>query len=111
MRIPKDGFYAHQVMWDGWVDVEHPRTHIMGHWNYKPGLKKNVYVISSGDKVERFINGKSQGFGQQRSRFLFTFKNVEWQPGEIKAVGSSNGTSVATHSIKTAGAPAQVTLM
>jgi hypothetical protein len=111
MRIPKDGFYAHQVMWDGWVDVEHPRTHIIGHWNYKPGLKKNVYVISSGDKVELFINGKSQGFGQQSSRFLFTFKNVEWQPGEIKAVGSSNGTSVATHSIKTAGAPAQVTLM
>jgi beta-galactosidase len=111
MRIPKDGFYAHQVMWDGWVDVEHPRTHIIGHWNYKPGLKKNVYVISSGDKVELFINGKSQGFGEQSSRFLFTFKNVEWQPGEIKAVGSSNGTSVATHSIKTAGAPAQVTLM
>jgi hypothetical protein len=111
MRIPKDGFYAHQVMWDGWVDVEHPRTHIIGHWNYKPGLKKNVYVISSSDKVELLINGKSQGFGQQSSRFLFTFKNVEWQPGEIKAVGSSNGTSVATHSIKTAGAPAQVTLM
>ena len=22
MRIPKDGFFAHQVMWDGWVDVE-----------------------------------------------------------------------------------------
>ena len=31
MRIPKDGFFAHQVMWDGWVDVERPRTHIIGH--------------------------------------------------------------------------------
>ena len=36
MRIPKDGFYAHQVMWDGWVDVEKPRAHIIGHWNYEP---------------------------------------------------------------------------
>lgn len=109
MRIPKDGFYANQVMWDGWVDVEHPRTHIIGHWNYKPGLKKNVYVISSADKVELLINGKSQGFGQQSSRFLFTFKNVEWQPGEIKAIGySPMGRS--NDSIKTAGPPVLVRL-
>lgn len=27
MRIPKDAFFAHQVMWDGWVDVERPRPH------------------------------------------------------------------------------------
>ncbi|MDE6394594.1 MAG: beta-galactosidase, partial [Duncaniella sp.] len=30
MRIPKDGFYAHQVMWDGWVDIENPHTYIIG---------------------------------------------------------------------------------
>ena len=111
MRIPKDGFFAHQVMWDGWVDVERPRTHIIGHWNYKAGVKKNVYVVSSAEKVELFINGKSQGEGQQSSRFLFTFKDVEWQPGEIRAVGySSNGKSLASASIKTAGAPAQISL-
>src|SRR6185436_10369201 len=34
MRLPKDGYFANQVMWDGWVDVERPRTHIIGHWNY-----------------------------------------------------------------------------
>lgn len=33
MRIPKDAFFAHQVMWDGWVDVERARAHIVGHWN------------------------------------------------------------------------------
>ena len=111
MRIPKDGFFAHQVMWDGWVDIEHPRTHIIGHWNYKPGVRKNVYVVSSADKVELFINGKSQGFGEQSSRFLFTFKSIEWQPGEIKAVAySTNGKSVAIDSIKTAGPPVLVRL-
>ena len=110
MRIPKDGFFAHQVMWDGWVDVERVRTHIIGHWNYKSGVKKNVYVVSSADKVELFINGNPQGFGEQSSRFLFTFKNIEWQPGEIKAVGTSNGKVVSTVSIKTAGEPAQVSL-
>ncbi|HKP69507.1 MAG TPA: DUF4982 domain-containing protein, partial [Pyrinomonadaceae bacterium] len=111
MRIPKDGFFAHQVMWDGWVDVERRRTHIIGHWNYKPGLKKIIYVVSSSDKVELFINGKSQGFGEQSSRFLFTFKNIEWQPGEIKAVGyAAQGKLLTTDSIKTAGEPAQVRL-
>ncbi|HEV8592735.1 MAG TPA: beta galactosidase jelly roll domain-containing protein, partial [Pyrinomonadaceae bacterium] len=47
LRIPKDGFFANQVMWDGWVDVEKLRTHIIGHWNYADGTTKNVYVISS----------------------------------------------------------------
>ncbi|RNF30793.1 beta-galactosidase, partial [Massilia aurea] len=49
MRIPKDAFFAHQVMWDGWVDVERPRAHIVGHWNYAPGTVKPVHVISSAE--------------------------------------------------------------
>jgi beta-galactosidase len=89
MRIPKDGFRAHQVMWDGWVDVEHPRAHIIGHWNYALGTKKNVYVVSSADRVELFLNGKSLGEGKQSSRFLYTFENIAWQPGELKAIGYS----------------------
>ncbi|HEV2862059.1 MAG TPA: DUF4982 domain-containing protein [Pyrinomonadaceae bacterium] len=111
VRLPKDGFYAHQVMWDGWVDVEKARAHIVGHWNYRPGTKKSVYVISSADKVELFLNGKSLGTGEQSSRFLFTFKNVEWQPGTLSAVGyDPEGKKVAEASKKTAGQPAAVRL-
>ena len=111
VRLPKDGFYAHQVMWDGWVDVERPRAHIVGHWNYRPGTKKNVYVISSADKVELFVNGKSLGTGEQSSRFLYTFKDVEWQPGTLSAVGyDAAGGKVAEASKKTAGPPAAVRL-
>jgi hypothetical protein len=103
VRLPKDGYFAHQVMWDGWVEVEKPRTHIIGHWNYKQGVKKNVYVVSSAEKVELFLNGKSLGFGEQSSRFLFTFKNIEWQSGEIKAIGyDKNGKNIAEDSKKTA---------
>jgi len=40
MRIPKDGFYAHQAIWDGWVDIENARAHIIGHWNYAAGTVK-----------------------------------------------------------------------
>jgi beta-galactosidase len=111
VRLPKDGFFAHQVMWDGWVDVERPRAHIIGHWNYAAGVKKNVYVASSAEKVELFVNGKSLGFGEQSSRFLFTFRNVEWQPGEIKAVGyDANGKKITEAAKKTAGEPSAIRL-
>ncbi len=111
MRIPKDGFYAHQVMWDGWVDVEHPRIHIMGHWNYGPGVKKNVYAVSSADKVELFINDNSMGFGEQSYRFLYTFKDIEWKPGVIRAVGyDSKGQKICDAEKKTAGEAQRIRL-
>ncbi len=111
MRIPKDGYFAHQVMWDGWVDVERPRIHIIGHWNYAAGTKKNIYVVSSAEKVELFINGQSKGFGQQSYRFLFTFSDIEWQPGVVKAVGyDADGKKLCESEKKTAGEPAAIRL-
>ncbi len=111
MRIPKDGFFAHQVMWDGWVETERPRSYIIGHWNYTPETKKNIYVVSSAEKVELFLNGKSLGFGEQSSRFLYTFKNVGWQAGEIKAVGyDTSGKKIIEATKKTAGNPVAIRL-
>ncbi len=111
MRLPKDGFWAHQVMWDGWVDVERPRAHIMGHWNYTPGVKKNVFVVSSADQVELFLNGKSLGQGKQRHRFLYTFENIEWQPGELRAVGrDAEGQQLCEAKVQTTGEAVAVKL-
>lgn len=111
MRIPKDGFFAHQVMWDGWVDVENPRAHIIGHWNYAPGVTKDIHVVSSAESVELFLNGKSLGRGEQRYRFLFTFRAVGWQPGTLTAVGyDASGRKVCEASHVTAGAPAALRL-
>lgn len=112
VRLPKDGFFAHQVMWDGWVEIEKPRTHIIGHWNYKQGVKKNIYVVSSAEKVELILNGKSLGLGERSSNFLFTFKNIEWQSGEIKAVGYDvNGRKITEDSRKTTGDAFAIRLM
>jgi beta-galactosidase len=111
MRIPKDAFWAHQVMWDGWVDVEHPRIHIIGHWNYAPGTKKNVYVVSSADRVQLFINGKVLNEGLRTNQFLFTFPNVVWQPGSIRAVGlDASGAKLCETEMHTASEPAAVKL-
>ncbi|HYO09277.1 MAG TPA: DUF4982 domain-containing protein [Tepidisphaeraceae bacterium] len=111
MRIPKEGFFAHQVMWDGWVDAERPAAHIIGHWNYKPGTKKDIFVVSSSDRVELQLNGKSLGAGEQSYRFLYTFKNVEWQPGTLRALGfAADGKQVCEAQVKTTGEPAAVKL-
>jgi beta-galactosidase len=104
MRLPKEGFYAHQVMWDGWVDVEHQRSHIVGHWNYAPGTVKDVFVVSSADSVELLLNGKSLGQGVKSDGFLFTFKAVTWTPGTLKAVGrDAKGKEVSSSEVATTG--------
>jgi beta-galactosidase len=111
MRIPKDAFYAHQVMWDGWVDVERPRAHIVGHWNYAPGTVKPVHVISSAETVKLTLNGKEVGTARQSERFLFTFDNVAWEEGELKAVGyDAKGKQVCETVLATAGKPVALRL-
>ena len=62
MRIPKDGFFAHQVMWNGWVDTEKPGIYIMGHWNYAAGTVKPIYVVAAkAARVDLKLNGKVIG--------------------------------------------------
>jgi beta-galactosidase len=111
MRIPKDGFYANQIMWDGWVDNEKTGIHILGHWNYAKGVVKNIYVVSSAEKVELFVNNKSLGFGERTSNFLFTFNGVAWEKGVIKAVGyDSKGMKLCEAGHETAGDPVAIKL-
>lgn len=111
MRIPKDAFFAHQVIWDGWVDIENYRTHIIGHWNYTPDVIKDVTVVANGEQTELFINGKSKGFGERKSGFLFIFKNIRWEEGSIEAVSyDSNKKELSRAKIKTAAKPVALRL-
>lgn len=91
MRIPKDAFYAMQVMWDGWVTPEKDHTYIVGHWNYPEGTVKPVYVISNSDSVRLLVNGKDQGSPIRSYNFLYTFPNVKFEPGIIEAQSYSAG--------------------
>ena len=110
MRIPKDSYFAHQVMWDGWVDTENPRLHIVGHWNYEPGVVKPVYVVSNTDSVALFLNGKTMGQAQRDYHFLFTFDKIAFTPGVLEAVGYNDGKEVARMQLRTAGKPAKLKL-
>lgn len=111
MRIEKDAFFAHQVMWNGWVDTDKYQTYIIGHWNYPEKTVKPVYVVSNGEAVELFLNGKSLGKGKRESNFLFTFDKITFRPGKLEAVSSDkNGKEVSRYHISTAGEATQLKL-
>ncbi|WP_347302609.1 sugar-binding domain-containing protein [Croceibacterium sp. TMG7-5b_MA50] len=109
MRLPKASFFAHQVMWNGWVDPA-PGTHILGHWNYAPGTVKPVQVVSTGEEVELFLNGRSLGPGARSDGFLFTWPDVVWNGGVLEAVARHADRSVTRHKLETTGAPAALKL-
>ncbi|UKK53179.1 sugar-binding domain-containing protein [Prevotella sp. E2-28] len=106
IRIPKDAFYAHQVMWSGWVEPEEAKTYIVGHWNYPANTVKPIYVVSTADSVELFLNGKSLGHGKQSYRYLYIFENVPYEPGTLEAVGSDG----SRYQLETVGEPYQLKL-
>ena len=103
MRIEKDAYFAHKIMWEGWVDLEgnNYSNHIVGHWNYEPGTVKDVLVVSNAAAVELFVNGKNLGFGERQYNFLFKFKDVSFEAGTIRALSYNNRGELA-------GEPAEI---
>ena len=100
VRLPKEAYYVCKTMFR-----DDPQVFIIGHWTYPAGTKKTVYVTSNAEEVELFVDGKSLGRVKPKDRYLFTFPDVIWQPGEIKAVAYTNGSAVATTSKHTVGPP------
>ena len=98
-------------MWaDAWVDNEGDRTYIIGHWNYGDDTVKPVYVVSTGDDVELFVNGRSLGHGKREYDYLFTFENVKFEPGTLEAVSYRDGREASRYKIETAGEPRKLLL-
>jgi len=115
MRIPKDAFYTHQVMWSGWVDEELLRTHIIGHWNYNEGdTIPRIYVVSNADTVTLKLNNKPLNIKPKHSyRYLWTFENVPYEAGDLAACGKGwNGRRADsfTDHLHTAGKPVALRL-
>ncbi|WP_334184713.1 glycoside hydrolase family 2 protein [Novosphingobium sp.] len=110
MRLPKEGFFAHKVMWNDWVDSTTPATHLIGHWNYAPGTKKDIHAVSNGEDVELRINGRSLGKGERSEGFLFTWHGVAWEPGKIEAVAVHSSGARSQDMVETTGQPASLRL-
>lgn len=111
MRIPKDAYFAHQVMWDGWIDPDPKGLHIVGHWNYEKGIKKDIYVVSAADHVELFVNGKSQGKAERKYNFLFRFPQIGYEPGILSAKSfTKDGKLLNEKELKTSDKPYRIKL-
>jgi len=112
MRIPKDAYGCNRAMWSNTPELwtqGRPAVYLPGHWNYPAGTVKPVYVFTSPgiDSVGLSVNGKVITTGKRTNRFLFTFENVAWEPGILKAVGYDTArNAVAEMSHETAGEPA-----
>jgi beta-galactosidase len=107
VRLPKEIYYAHQV-----VGNTQPQVHIIGHWTYPANTTKTMYVVANTPSVELFVNGTSIGKSSTPTNtYLFSFPAVAWTAGTIKAVGyDSSGANVAQYQLQTAGAPAKIRL-
>lgn len=121
----KDGYWFFKSIW-----TNDPVLHLFPHWNWEghEGQIIQVGCYTNCDEVELFVNGKS--YGRKATEFprqgvdvswaqygpgkryattadLFLVWDVEYQPGEIKAVAYKNGEKYE-EIIRTAGAPAQL---
>ena len=112
MRVPKDAFFAHQVMWDGWVDDLKPRTYIVGHWNYRQGeVIPTVYVVSNADSVVLEQGGRRIAPTVHKYRFLYVFKDLEYAAPKLTAIGmDKGGRELSSYTLETAGEPASLRL-
>jgi beta-galactosidase len=109
VRLPKEIYFAYRVI----QNVTTPDLHILGHWSYPADRKtvKTIYVIANTQAVELFVNGKSAGVNSKREDgWVFSFPNIEYAPGSLKAVGSINGKALVDQTLTTAGAPAALKL-
>lgn len=123
----KDAYYFFKSIW-----TDEPVVHIFPHWNWEGHEGQIIQVVcySNCEYVELFVNGKSYGrkatdlirCGQidgktymlpgahiATTNDLHLVWDVEYQPGEIRAVGTMNGKQYEKV-IKTAGKPAKIRL-
>ncbi len=107
--IPKDRMWLYRARWNESAST----LHVVPHWTWpgREGEKTPVYVYTSYPSAELFVNGKSQGRktfdrSSRLDRYRLRWRDVVYEPGELKVVAYDAGGKVAvTEVVRTAGAP------
>ncbi len=105
----KDRFYLYQAHWR----PELPMAHLLPHWSWpeRVGQLVPVFLYTSGDEAELFLNGKSLGRKKKAQyEYRLRWDNVTYAPGELKAVAYKNGKEWSSDVVKTAGPATALTL-
>ena len=103
----KDRFYEYQERWR----PDLPMAHLLPHWTWpeRVGQVTPVFVYTSGDEAELFLNGKSLGkraMGPQE--YLLRWNDVVYEPGELRIVATKGGRKWAEDVERTAGPAAKL---
>ncbi|SDE22564.1 DUF4982 domain-containing protein [Pedobacter soli] len=112
--LPKDRYYLYRSRWN----KTKPTLHLLPHWNWegRTGQTTPVFVYTSYDSAELFLNGKSLGIRKKdksspQNRYRLMWMDVKYEPGTLKVVAfDSQGKPVAEEQIITAGKPAKIVL-
>lgn len=104
--FPKDNYFYYRAWWRA-----EPLLHLLPHWNWegREGQPIAVWAHGNCDKVELFLNGKSQGVRDVKPNH-----HVEWSvpyaPGVLEAHGYKGGKVVLRVRRETAGPAAALRL-
>lgn len=111
MRVPKDAYYAHQVMWDGWVDDIADRTYIVGHWNYNIGdTIPTIYVVSTADSITLRQGTTTFTAAEHKYRYLNVFHGIPYISNMLIAEAPAESKAALRDTLITAGEPAAIRL-
>jgi len=105
----KDRFYEYQARWR----PDLPMAHILPHWTWpdRVGQVTPVFVYTSGDEAELFLNGRSLGRkALGLHEYELRWNDVVYEPGELKVVAYKGGKQWAEDAEKTAGPAAKLVL-
>jgi beta-galactosidase len=112
--LPKDRYYLYRSHWN---KNEHT-IHLLPHWTWpdRKGKVTPVYCYTDYPSAELFVNGKSQGRITKNDtarldRYRLRWRNVIYQPGELKVVVyDENGNKAGQQIVRTAGKPKRLLL-
>lgn len=107
VRLPKEAWFVTQVMVS-----DAPRAHLIGHWTYPEGTRKDVFVVANtGGEVELRLDGRPLGRARPEDGFLYRFPQVSYAPGTLSAVAyTPDGAVGATTTKHTVGPPVALRL-
>jgi beta-galactosidase len=108
--LKKDRFYLYQARWR----PELPMAHLVPQcwtWPDRVGQITPVFVYTSGDAAELFLNGKSLGLKKKDPyQYRLCWNEVKYEAGKLKVVAYKNGERWATDEIQTTGPAAKLAL-
>ena len=102
--FPKYPYYYYKANWRDDIDT----FELCPHWNQVDGgERRTMYLFSKCDEAELFVNGASVG-RKKIDKYSYASWEVDFEPGEVSAVGYKNGIEAGRKTLATTGDTARL---